>query len=108
MRNSGSVSSGFKVLATEYAGEGEDQRPGMHSNPTLHSSFLLPKSGARQNMDAAMSRFQNRFKSREETRGVVKVEVLDTGVGIAKEAVAKLFQPYRQADPSISQYATRN
>lgn len=40
---------------------------------------------------------------RNETAGVVKIEVLDTGIGISKEGRSKLFKPYQQANASISQ-----
>ena len=39
----------------------------------------------------------------EEVKGIIKIEVMDTGIGISKQAREKLFKPYQQADPSISQ-----
>ncbi len=38
-------------------------------------------------------------------KGLIKVEVMDTGIGISKEGVKKLFRLFQQADSSISQYA---
>ncbi len=35
-------------------------------------------------------------------QGIVKLEIMDTGIGISKEGVAKLFRPYQQAVASIS------
>ena len=35
--------------------------------------------------------------------GLIKLEVIDTGIGISKEARARLFSRYQQADSSISQ-----
>eukprot|EP01022_Parablepharisma_sp_SALTPOND_P004416 TRINITY_DN120242_c1_g1_i1.p1 TRINITY_DN120242_c1_g1~~TRINITY_DN120242_c1_g1_i1.p1 ORF type:complete len:714 (+),score=38.57 TRINITY_DN120242_c1_g1_i1:550-2691(+) len=39
----------------------------------------------------------------ERVKGLAKIEVMDTGIGIPKEAIKDLFQKYRQADRSISQ-----
>ncbi len=36
--------------------------------------------------------------------GVVKMEIMDTGIGISKENAAKLFHAYQQAEESISRY----
>lgn len=40
--------------------------------------------------------------ARVERRGIVKIEIMDSGIGINKESVKKLFQPYQQANTSIS------
>lgn len=37
-----------------------------------------------------------------EEMGVVKLEVMDTGIGILKDSIDKLFRPYQQANSSIS------
>ena len=37
-------------------------------------------------------------------KGLIKIEVMDTGIGISKEARTRLFHRYRQADKSIAQY----
>ncbi len=37
-------------------------------------------------------------------RGLIKVEVMDSGIGIAKEGTEKLFKPYQQANSSISRH----
>ncbi len=37
-------------------------------------------------------------------KGLVKIEVIDSGIGINKEAAKGLFRPFRQADSTISQY----
>ncbi len=38
--------------------------------------------------------------------GVVKAEVMDTGIGISPEGVLRLFQPYQQAEAGISRFHT--
>jgi len=35
-------------------------------------------------------------------RGVMKIELVDTGCGVANEAIANLFHPYAQEDSSIT------
>jgi len=45
--------------------------------------------------------------SRQRVKGLIKIEVMDTGIGISKQAREKLFQRYQQADASISQYFFR-
>lgn len=42
------------------------------------------------------------FGHKKENKGIVKIEIMDTGIGISKDSVKKLFQPYQQADASIS------
>jgi signal transduction histidine kinase len=37
-----------------------------------------------------------------QSKGILKIEVLDSGCGIAKDAQAKLFQPFVQEDASVS------
>ncbi len=37
-----------------------------------------------------------------EKQGVIKLEVMDTGIGIKKESLGRLFKAYQQADASIS------
>ncbi len=44
------------------------------------------------------------FPLYEVTQGFVRVEVMDTGIGISKQGVPKLFQRYQQADSTISRY----
>ena len=41
-------------------------------------------------------------ESRTEDQVVLKFSVKDTGIGISKEALSKLFQPFQQADTSIT------
>eukprot|EP01022_Parablepharisma_sp_SALTPOND_P024360 TRINITY_DN536_c0_g1_i1.p1 TRINITY_DN536_c0_g1~~TRINITY_DN536_c0_g1_i1.p1 ORF type:complete len:666 (+),score=101.58 TRINITY_DN536_c0_g1_i1:574-2571(+) len=41
-------------------------------------------------------------RSSEGAKGIVKIEIMDTGIGIKKENILKLFKPYQQADPAIS------
>ena len=36
-------------------------------------------------------------------KGVLKIEIIDSGIGISAENINKLFQPFTQADKSISQ-----
>ncbi len=36
-------------------------------------------------------------------KGLVKIQVMDTGIGIRKEGLDRLFKPYQQADATISQ-----
>eukprot|EP01022_Parablepharisma_sp_SALTPOND_P002970 TRINITY_DN1117_c0_g2_i1.p1 TRINITY_DN1117_c0_g2~~TRINITY_DN1117_c0_g2_i1.p1 ORF type:complete len:468 (+),score=33.12 TRINITY_DN1117_c0_g2_i1:375-1778(+) len=38
-------------------------------------------------------------------KGLVKIEVMDTGIGISKSGKSRLFKRYQQADRSISQFA---
>ncbi len=40
--------------------------------------------------------------AKRDARGLVKISVVDTGVGISTEHAAKLFQPFTQADASIT------
>ncbi len=40
-------------------------------------------------------------------RGIAKIEVMDTGIGISKVGCGKLFHAYQQANASISRYDSR-
>ncbi len=42
------------------------------------------------------------LRPRGPAAGVVKIEVMDSGIGIAKDGVERLFKPYQQANSSIS------
>ncbi len=42
----------------------------------------------------------------QHSAGVVKIEVMDTGIGVSKEAALRLFRPYQQANSGISRYCS--
>ncbi len=44
---------------------------------------------------------RNSVKAKGST-GIVKIEVMDTGIGIRKDNLARLFRPYQQANATIS------
>ncbi len=78
------------------------------SNPALNcSSFPLPSTfaGAVSGSASALTKLHSTTEPRPVVvPGVIKIEVLDTGIGIEKAAAARLFQRYQQADSTISQY----
>jgi len=40
----------------------------------------------------------------EKVKGIIKIEVMDTGIGIKKQDAEHLFEPYKQANATICQY----
>jgi len=54
--------------------------------------------------DTALERkTEKRFQScRSKEKGIIKIEVVDSGCGMSPEALKGLFQPFKQADASIT------
>ncbi len=71
---------------------GDDDRSGFISAHPPNSADPSPSLGQEH----------NRAQTRE---GIAKIEVMDSGIGIEKSSIARLFKAYQQADSSISRYA---
>ena len=41
--------------------------------------------------------------SEECTQGIIKIEIIDSGIGISKENQSKLFLPFAQAERTTAQ-----
>lgn len=65
---------------------------------------LVGKKKSEDFMESPRLHHKKKMK-RCDGRGIVKVEVMDTGIGITKEQKKKLFQAYTQANEGISKYA---
>jgi len=51
---------------------------------------------------ALESRYDIRFQNRAKEKGIIKIEVVDSGCGMSEESQKGLFQPFKQADASIT------
>jgi len=74
---------------------------------SIHPKFLthmLASQYSFLSMDAIKLRKGKTFKNTayEKKKGIIKIEIIDTGCGISNSSLQKLFQPFCQADPSIA------
>ncbi len=82
-------------------------------SPSHHSKLLVRKdslsgfgavvasAGTERN---SVTEPSNRRQQRRPRQGWAKIEVMDSGIGIAKDSAERLFKPYQQADSGISRY----
>ncbi len=47
---------------------------------------------------------EDQARQKPTNQGIVKIEVMDSGIGISRDGVQKLFRPYQQANSSISRH----
>ncbi len=40
----------------------------------------------------------------QKERGLLKIQVIDNGIGLSEDGISKLFKPFAQADNTTSQY----
>eukprot|EP01022_Parablepharisma_sp_SALTPOND_P007981 TRINITY_DN135016_c0_g1_i1.p1 TRINITY_DN135016_c0_g1~~TRINITY_DN135016_c0_g1_i1.p1 ORF type:complete len:728 (-),score=70.10 TRINITY_DN135016_c0_g1_i1:93-2276(-) len=70
---------------------------------------LMDKYSEEISATSRRSRIQNEEEKKSNKKkgkaGVAKIEIMDTGIGIDKPKIKELFQPYKQADSSISRQA---
>ena len=62
----------------------------------LNSIYISSKD------DKSFSQLRLRHKSQQRSHGIIKLEIIDSGCGISKENIKKLFQPFTQANASIT------
>ena len=72
-------------------------------SPKLMSQMLVSNSiFVSSNNPKAISRMNTRYSSQSKVKGIIKIEVIDSGIGISPSNLQKLFQPFTQADVSIA------
>ena len=69
------------------------------ADPTLLAQCLINLAG---NAVKFSKNGAVHLRARRAAGGKIAIDVIDNGIGIAKEALSHLFAPFQQADPSIS------
>ncbi len=84
-------------------------RVGCGENSIAQPDALSPKKAPGTAPTAQTTRFQRpicgELTPAGELHGVVKIEIMDTGIGIPKPARTNLFEAYEQGDTTTSQYS---
>jgi len=80
-------------------GELEKRRfsPRVMSQMLASNSIFISSDNER-----AISKMQTKYTYRPKTKGIIKVEVIDSGCGMSRTSMQRLFQPFTQADASIT------
>eukprot|EP01022_Parablepharisma_sp_SALTPOND_P008059 TRINITY_DN135131_c0_g1_i1.p1 TRINITY_DN135131_c0_g1~~TRINITY_DN135131_c0_g1_i1.p1 ORF type:complete len:864 (-),score=72.16 TRINITY_DN135131_c0_g1_i1:48-2462(-) len=87
----------------------EDEKAEFIKRQRVNSRFLpLPLRHQRKSSDRSPAPIHTGSTSREfptfiPKSGLIKIEVMDTGIGISKAGLERLFKPFQQADSTISQ-----
>jgi len=71
--------------------------PRMMSQMLASNSIFISSDSER-----AISKMHAKYTYQPKTKGIIKIEVIDTGCGMSRVNMQKLFQPFTQADSSIS------
>lgn len=81
----------------------EDESDISSQNEAKISSKELLLKFSEQGPNSASSLFnqQRKKKNAKESKGKLIIEVIDSGIGISKEGLKKLFKPFSTADKSI-------
>ena len=93
------ISSGIKLESTELISSLKDKKikvmetlnKGMHSfTPSIRNITYKSKFAPKEEVEIE-----------KKINGQLIIEVIDTGIGISKEGISRLFKPYQQANKSI-------
>ena len=95
-------------IPEDYRKGDKSPQSGINSQDDLEGAEKNEKSSMcsieSPNIECLKSHTRYPEKAASVVKGLIKLEVMDTGIGISKEGLERLFKPFQQADSTITQY----